>query len=390
MKKLKILIIGGGMYVSGRGTDNYGTIIPALLTAKKKGLIEEVFIATTSSKTAHSAYVTLKKISKLMQVKLKCGYIPKIKSNVFAYKEALKIFDPDAVIISVPDHLHSKICLDVLSHKKHCLIAKPMAPTYKEGLKMLKASKKAGVVAQVEFHKRLDESNILLKESIYKKKIGTPLYVTIEYSQQKKIPEKFFKKWSSKTNIFAYLGVHYVDLLYFLTEYKPRSITAWGQKEYLIKKGIDTYDSMQVVIEWQNNKNKFISSHITNWIDSNKSTALSDQKINFVGTKGRYQADQKNRGISLVTDFDGPKSLNPYFSSSFSFSRETPISFNGYGINNINQFLLDIIQYKEGKITLKQLDKSRPTFKSSIISTAVLDAAYKSLKNNNKKIKINL
>ena len=67
MKKLKILIIGGGMYVSGRGTDNYGTIIPALLTAKKKGLIEEVFIATTSSKTAHSAYLTLKKISKLMK-----------------------------------------------------------------------------------------------------------------------------------------------------------------------------------------------------------------------------------------------------------------------------------------------------------------------------------
>ena len=34
-KPLNLLIVGGGMYVCGRGTDNFGTILPAVLEAKK-------------------------------------------------------------------------------------------------------------------------------------------------------------------------------------------------------------------------------------------------------------------------------------------------------------------------------------------------------------------
>ena len=37
-RKQNILIVGGGMYVSGRGTKSYGTVLPAILEAKKKWL----------------------------------------------------------------------------------------------------------------------------------------------------------------------------------------------------------------------------------------------------------------------------------------------------------------------------------------------------------------
>ena len=42
-KPLNILIVGGGMYVCGRGTDNFGTILPAVLEAKKKDILIKFF-----------------------------------------------------------------------------------------------------------------------------------------------------------------------------------------------------------------------------------------------------------------------------------------------------------------------------------------------------------
>ena len=37
MKALNIIVIGTGMYVSGRGTDTYGTVLPSIIEWKRKG-----------------------------------------------------------------------------------------------------------------------------------------------------------------------------------------------------------------------------------------------------------------------------------------------------------------------------------------------------------------
>lgn len=391
MKKLNILIVGGGMYVTGRGTNGLGTILPCLLDARRNKIVDRIAVATTSSKSLAYVKKIFNKTSKLIGTSNQCEYYPRnIKNDKNSYKKALVEFNPDAVIISVPDHLHKKITIDVLKMKKHCLVVKPMASSLKDGKKMLEHAIKSKVVAEVEFHKRLDESNMLLKEKIKNNEIGELLYATIEYSQRKNLPEKTFKKWSSKTNVFSYLAVHYVDLIYFITGYTPINVIAFGQKKYLKSKGINTWDAIQVIVEWRKNSNdKFISTHITNWIDSNKNSAISDQKINFVGTQGRFQADQKNRGIEFVNS-NGIESINPYFSSSFYDETNKNVYFKGYGIANITEFLKDVISFRSGKISLKQLDKSRPTFQSSLISTAIIDSVNKSLNKNGEKIKINL
>ena len=278
--------------------------------------------------------------------------------------------------------------MDVLKFKKHCLLVKPMTNKLLQAKEMIAEAKRAQVVAQVEFHKRLDESNLILKDKINNNELGEIVYSTIEYSQQKKLPELHFKKWSQETNVFNYLGVHYVDLLYFLTEYKPKFVSAWGQKTYLNKRGIDTWDSIQVVIEWYKLKKSFVSTHITNWIDPNTSSAISDQKISIVGTNGRYSADQKNRGIETVNDTDGPSTLNPYFSQIYGDQKKGGVKFDGYGIRSIAQFCSDIIKLNEKTITLKSLDTIRPSFKNSLISTAVIEAVERSLRSENRKIKV--
>ena len=46
---------------------------------------------------------------------------------------------------------------------------------------------------------------------------------------------------------------------------------------------------------------------------SETSSSMSDQKIKFVGTKGRFEGDQKNRGIIVNSDTSQIEHINPDF-----------------------------------------------------------------------------
>lgn len=380
---LRVLVVGGGMYVAGRGTETSGTLVPALLEGVKQGLVSEVAITTTRSS---SALETCKKSSCIArQMGVDCSFtaFPKEGENPKAFLQAAEAFQPNAVLVSVPDHLHASVSIPLIEKGLHCLVVKPMAASLEEAQAMVASAEKNQVVAQVEFHKRYDESNLLLYDAVRSKKLGDLLYAVIEYSQQKRIPRDVFRSWAAKTSVFQYLGVHYVDLLYFVTKFLPKRVAAWGQKNHLQSLGIDTWDSMQVVIEWEDPQNsakaRMVSTHITNWIDPDETSSISDQKINLVGTLGRFQADQKHRGIQIVTEPQGIRDVNPYFSSSWIDPQTGKIKFHGYGIQSVLQFLRDVhwVKYHNGK--LNELITNRPSFQSSLISSAVIDAAHQSL-----------
>lgn len=378
-KSLKILVVGGGMYVLGRGVDHYGTILPAILEFSKKNDVLELIVCTTSSKSSGFVLDKFNELSKLMKCQLKLVVYPSTKNDDKAYLHAAKLHKPDAAIVSVPDHLHEPIGLDLIKLGIHILMVKPLADSYQGAKRLCDAAIDHNVIAQVEFHKRLDESNILMRDAVRSRKIGTPLYAVIEYSQQKKIPRDIFKDWSEKTNVFQYLGVHYVDIIYYVTGFVPKAVTAWGQSVYLSGMGIHTYDAMQVVVEWDNLEGgTFVSTHITNWIDPDETSAMSDQKINIVGTKGRYQADQKNRGIESVFDGDRLRHTSPYFCQPI-YSVNDCLEYVGYGIKSVHQFLEDVCCYKVNDYSAKVLGESRPTFKQALISSSVIDAVKRSL-----------
>jgi D-galacturonate reductase len=116
---------------------------------------------------------------------------------------------------------------------------------------------------------------------------------------------------------------------------------------------------------------------------------MSYQQIKMVGIKGRIESDQKNRGINIVTDKKGVEDFNPYFSQIFGGLDCGQKEFSGYGCESIITFLQDVADLKSGKTNVRKLNESaRPTFKSSLISTAVIEASRKSLKRNSNWINI--
>ena len=378
---MKLLIIGAGMYVCGRGTDGLGTVLPAIYQSAKDGIfVEELIFAATSSDSIATLKTKKAELEDKMGLSIPSCYYPEQGRDPASYLTALAASDLDAAIIVVPDHLHAPIATDVANAGLHCFLVKPFVTSLSDGIALVNLVNQKNLYGAVEFHKRYDTANLLIRQQLEDGKIGEILHAHIEYSQRKCIPEEIFAEWAAQTNIFQYLGVHYVDMLYFLTGALPLRVMATGQKVHLKAKGIDTYDAIQVVIEWSQG---FISTHLTNWIDPNTSSAMSDQKIKIIGTKGRIESDQKHRGLQLVCDDTGVEDVNPYFSQFFTDPVTGNLRFAGYGCDSFRQFLQDVEKLNRREIEVSTLNGNRPSYASSLVSQAVIEAAHNSLSGNN-------
>jgi len=60
------------------------------------------------------------------------------------------------------------------------------------------------------------------------------------------------------------------------------------------------------------------------------------------------------------------------------------IYWQGYGIDSITTFIDDVVAINNEKVNLLDLQNTRPSFKESLISTAVIEAAHISLENDSK------
>ena len=372
------------MYVAGRGTKEFGTIVPAIIEFQRSAnLIDNVIIC---GRTISNLKATKKKINIIIkksgiQINFIYKIIPKNKfdKTIKTIKKELNI---DASIIVVPDNLHYPIAKSCLRNKLHTMVVKPIATKVKHVKDLINIAKRNNLYSVVEFHKRFDRQNIILKDYYNEKKLGDILYTYTEYSQRKIIPTKRFARWLNNTNLIQYLGVHYIDIVRFITKGLPVRVLSGGQKKLLVKNKINSYDSIQLNIEWKDKfKKKFNQTILLNWIDPNNSSAMSDQKIKFICTKGRIELDQKERGVDILTDKDGFLQPNPDFCRIYGIENGK-YKWQGYGIESIGIFLKDLKQIKKNIKIIKEIEKNRPNFYEGLISTAVIEAANKSLKKN--------
>lgn len=387
-KPVEILVVGAGMYVCGKGTDGYGTILPALFEGYRQGLVSRIHIAATSRTSAENVLLKVAELEKILGIEPKIRVYPTGEEyNAKAYLLALEEGSgPWAAIVSVPDQLHFKISRNLMEKGVHLQVVKPLVAKVDEVRRLLGLQEENSVYGVVEFHKRYDHANLKLLDLIRKNELGQLLNFRINYSQQKVIPTKMFRNWVDTTNVFQYLGVHYVDLIHFLTKARPLRVMSIGTKKFLPSQGIDNYDTIQTLIDWQQpqTEDSFISSHLTGWVDPDTSSAMSDQRIEVIGTRGRYRSDQKDRGITLVTDKDGVEQINPYFSQFYPALDGQAMMVSGYGPQSILQFVRDVADIISGNRSLTDLEGLRATFASSLPVAAVLEASDQSLSENNK------
>lgn len=369
---MKVLVVGAGMYVTGRGTSGIGTLLPALAQYSRVGKLDAVTVLATRAEKDSGVPEAAARVNALLGARLPVHY-RRIDGPIGA---AVRKGEFDCALVCVPDDLHYEVTSALLELGLHCLVVKPFTPTVAEARRLVDLAHAGGLHGAVEFHKRHDEQNLLARRALREGRLGEPKYMVVGYSQRIDIPLVAFRAWAARTNIFQYLGVHYVDLIQFLTGLAPRRISALGTRGTLQAQGVDTFDSVLATIEW-GEPGQFVSQLAIGWIDPSATPALSDQKFFLVGSRGRLDLDQVDRGVRLVTPESGVEMPNPHFSMVLGEHDEA--SFRGYGYRSVERFLRDVADVSAGRVTPAALDAIRPTFRQALVSTAVVEAANASL-----------
>lgn len=372
---MRVLVVGAGMYVTGRGTDGIGTLLPALVQFSRRHRLESVTVLATRDAAASGVAEAAARTNALLGAHLDVDY-RRLDSPIGA---AVRAGEFDCALVCVPDDLHFEVTAALLELGMHCLVVKPLTSTLDQARRLVDLAHARGLHGAVEFHKRHDEQNLLARRELREGRLGEPRYVVVGYSQRIDIPAKVFRAWAARTNVFQYLGVHYVDLIHWLTGLVPTRVSALGTRGTLSGLGIDTYDSVLATVAWRprGGGDEFVAQLAIGWIDPSLTPALSDQKFFLVGSRGRMDLDQTDRGVRLVTPESGVQTPNPYFSMVLDEDDEP--SFRGYGYRSVERFLLDAADVGARRVLPAALDAIRPTFRQALVSTAVVEAANLSL-----------
>lgn len=378
---LHVLIVGAGRYVCGRGTEDYGTILPTVLDAHAQGCVGEIAVAGASQEGIALCQQKATDYQRRLGVRAPLRYYPAEPGrDPSSYRRALaELSRPACAVIAVPDHLHAPIAEEALQAGLHVLLVKPFTATLAEGQRLVALAEARQCYGAVDFHKRFDEANLLLRQALRDGALGAVRYITVAFSQRRAIREAF-RPWIQHTNVFQYLGVHYADLIYFVTRATPLRVLATGQPHAAARSEVWACDAIQAVVEWAEPRRgeRFVSQIATHWVDPDGSSAMSDQTITVIGSDGRYQSDQKHRGVQQVSLPRGIEDINPYFSQRYADATEAT-RMHGYGPRSIQQFLQDAREVAAGTRQVRELQRTRPSFQEALVSTAICDAVRRSL-----------
>ncbi|MEM2738633.1 MAG: Gfo/Idh/MocA family oxidoreductase [Candidatus Bathyarchaeia archaeon] len=147
-----------------------------------------------------------------------------VKQLYTDYHELLKLKDVDAVIISLPTHLHAECAISAMEAGKHVFLEKPLARDLKEGEKIISAMNKNCVKLMVGYPLRFVPEFINLKKEIESGFLGDvqiaqavnigagPFFHRAESAVPSPVPEWWLDKDLTGGGALMDLGSHMINL----------------------------------------------------------------------------------------------------------------------------------------------------------------------------------
>ncbi len=152
-----------------------------------------------------------------------------IPKHSAAFEDVINDADVDVVDVSLPPHLHRRVCEMAFAAGKHVLVQKPMATTLSDAAAIVAAAKDAGVHLCVNQNGRWDPAIRACKELLSRGVFGVPVTASVELRTRQ--PWQQF--WEDAENyprlMILGMSIHHLDQFRFLFG-DPQSIVAVTQK----------------------------------------------------------------------------------------------------------------------------------------------------------------
>ena len=291
------------------------------------------------------------------------------------YREMLRKTDLDGVTVATPDFLHKEIVLAAAEAGLPVLVEKPMDVTVEGCDEMIAAARKAGVLLQVDFHKRYDPEHRTFAQRVGNGDLGEILYGSVHMEDRIEVPVEWFPDWAPKTSPVWFLGTHFFDLVRWATKLEASRVYATGNKKLLAGEyGVDTFDNVSAKVVYENGATV---TYDISWILPKSFEAIVNQGLRLVGTKGVWEIDTQDRGSRGCIEGEGMRTFNSSFISEQTDNKGRKI-FRGYGVESIADFANNVMHLKEGG-GLEQLSGKYPSGEDGREITRLAVGIHKSL-----------
>jgi len=261
------------------------------------------------------------------------------------HREMLARESLDAVTVATPDDLHRDIVIDAVAAGKHVLVEKPLDVTVEGAAAMVRAAREAGVLLQVDFHKRYDPDHQSIERRVRAGDLGRILYGSVHMEDRIEVPAEWFPRWAARSSPAWFLGVHFYDLVRWILGSEATAVTATGTKAALSGDyGIDTYDCVNAKVDFAGGAT---FSFDTSWVLPKGFEAIVNQGLRIVGTKGMFECDSQDRGTRSCIGGEGMATYNNNFRREAA-DRTGRRVLRGYGVESIEDFAGNVAFLKDG------------------------------------------
>ena len=137
------------------------------------------------------------------------------------------------VVVAVPDPVHYEVIQAALACDQHVCCVKPLVLTYSQAVEIERIAYEKGLVVGVEYHKRLDDRALMARQLYREGKFGEFRIGHAEMNEPYYYRHSNFQNWFTVENsdMFTYVGCHYVDQAHFITGLLPKAVSVYGIKD---------------------------------------------------------------------------------------------------------------------------------------------------------------
>lgn len=293
--------------------------------------------------------------------------------------DILKAHPIDILLVATPDHLHAAPVLAGLRAQAHVVVEKPLTLNLEEADEIQAEASRRNLIVGVDMHKRYDPCHRFLFRELVPR-LGTLLYARAVLEEPLEVSTQTFQ-WTSRSNPFSYVGVHWTDLFGHYLGVEPLSLHAVGQKELLRRwshnggqADIDAFDALQVAVDYAGGLRVY---YVNNWINPREFEGPVNQEMEIVGTRGKIEFDQQYRGLRATLSGVGSRTYNPHFTADV--PREgapgVPPAHIGYGKDSLIAIVERAAEVLLGHARADELAGTYPDVASARPSIGLLQAA---------------
>jgi predicted dehydrogenase len=205
----------------------------------------------------------------------------------------------DAAVVSIatPDHLHFDATMRMLQAGKHVVVEKPLATKTDEARQMVELANARGLKMTLNLGNRWNPQFINVRDSVQAGEIGEPIFAYCRCSDTIWVPTEMLS-WAGGSGPQWFLFAHTMDLLRWMLRQEATEVYAVGTKKILKAKGIDAFDAIQAIVQFERT---FVTFE-TSWIVPEAWPAIVEFALTINGSEGRLGYDGTRQGFELSSD----------------------------------------------------------------------------------------